>query len=840
MKRKLRGMKRAAIQLDFDLYRVDVPIPGVTGDNLSIIDICPEGVEQTIMFVHGYAGCAETWEHQINHFSRSFRVVVPDLRGHGQSDAPLTQYTMSEMVADLDAVANTLNLPEKFILVGHSFGGSICVEYANAHADRLEKLVLIATAGEYPLPKMAALAYRLPLDILRPLWKYRPRWNAELHVMKRMMLNNLRKWQGWPLLRNITTKTLVITGERDRYFPRYVFEEVGEKVPGAEVYDVGSAKHKVQLERHQAVNRAIERFITGNERRSWRDHTPETHHRPWLASYGENIPLTVPIPHQPLFRFLDGAADWMPKRKALIFYGTEISYEQLVRRANRFANILHGLGVGLGDRVMVIMPNVPQMVVAYYGTLKAGGVVVMSNPEADAPQIAQQIQLTRPKIVVTLRSFSDLVKVVQAHTSVENVILADIRNVMSGGAYRKLMARWGVDVSETEVADENLGEHCLLLSDLMRDADVIPPSITVSHTDLATILFTSGTVDEPKGVCLSHANLVANALQTRHWVHGLFYGQETCLSVVPLTHSYGLTNALNVPIALAATIVLMPVFEVEEILEQIKKYQPTIFPGVPSMYTVINQASGVRGYGLDSIKACISGAAPLPVEVQEAFEKLTRGRLVEGYGLTEASPVTHANPLQGVRKIGSIGVPIPNTDAKIIDLVTGEDLGAGQIGELAIKGPQVMMGYWEDEEDTRQVLVDGWLHTGDVAVMDEDGYFQIISRKRDTIMSGDYSVYPRDVEEVLYEHNKVLEVAVVGIPTGETGQSNGQDKIKAFVVPRSGTTLSEEELLELCRRRLKEYEVPWEIEFRETLPKSFVGKVLRRMLLEENTSVSKE
>jgi long-chain acyl-CoA synthetase len=243
----------------------------------------------------------------------------------------------------------------------------------------------------------------------------------------------------------------------------------------------------------------------------------------------------------------------------------------------------------------------------------------------------------------------------------------------------------------------------------------------------------------------------------------------------------------------------------------------------------INQAPNVRSYGLESIKACISGAAPLPVEVQEAFEKLTRGRLVEGYGLTEASPVTHANPLYGLRKVGSIGVPIPNTEAKIVDLATEADLPPGQIGELVVKGPQVMQGYWQDKEATQAVLKDGWLYTGDVAVMESDSYFQIIGRKRDTIMAGEYSVYPRDVEEVLYENSKVMEVAVVGVPAAENGQ-----KIKAFVVPRPGANLSEEELLVLCRRRLDEYAVPWEIEFCQELPKSFVGKVLRRMLVEEN------
>ena len=300
---------------------------------------------------------------------------------------------------------------------------------------------------------------------------------------------------------------------------------------------------------------------------------------------------------------------------------------------------------------------------------------------------------------------------------------------------------------------------------------------------------------------------------------------------MPLTHSYGMTTAMNIPIVVGATIVLLPVFELQQVLDHIKEYKPSIFPGVPSIYAAINNAPNVREYGLNSIKACISGAAPLPVEVQEAFQKLTHGRLVEGYGLTEASPVTHANPLRGDAKTGSIGIPIPNTDAKIVDLVSGKDLPPGQIGELLVRGPQVMKGYWQAEgkSDPDTSFTDDWLHTGDVAVMDADGFFKIISRKRDTIMAGEFSVYPRDIEEVLYENSKVLEVAVVGV----TRKGWLGSKVKAFVVPRPGTTLSEEELMELCRKRLDEYAVPWEIEFRETLPKSFVGKVLRRMLVEE-------
>jgi long-chain acyl-CoA synthetase len=291
-----------------------------------------------------------------------------------------------------------------------------------------------------------------------------------------------------------------------------------------------------------------------------------------------------------------------------------------------------------------------------------------------------------------------------------------------------------------------------------------------------------------------------------------------------------MTTAMNLPLAMGATVLLLPVFELKQVLQHIKQFKPTVFPGVPSIYMAINQAPDVSTYELSSIKGCVSGAAPLPVEVQEAFEKLTRSRVVEGYGLTEASPVTHINPVEGMRKVGSIGIPIPNTDAKIVDLATREDLPVGQIGELVVRGPQVMQGYWNpsDESDAESVLKEGWLYTGDVALMDADGFTQIIGRKRDTILAGDYSVYPRDVEEVLYENSKVMEVAVVGVPSGERRQ-----RVKAFVVPRPGTQLSKEELLALCRKRLAEYAVPWDIEFREELPKSFVGKVLRRILVKE-------
>lgn len=824
MKRELRGIKRSDIQLDFDLYRVNVPMPGVVGDQLSVIDIRPEEVERTIVFVHGYAGCAETWERQINYFAKEYRVVVPDLRGHGQSDAPYTRYAMPELVADLYAISQHLRLPPQFDLVGHSFGGAVCVEYASAHPEQISHLVLIATAGEYPVPKAVALAYRLPTALLRPVWDYRPRWNAELHVMKRMANNNMLQWRGWGMMRSLRVPTLVITGERDTYFPRQVVEQVAQTIPGAERVDVGASKHKIQLERHQAVNRAIVRFIQADQAEmTWRrqeDESQAEQGRPWLKAYGKATPKTVPIPAQPLTKFLESAADWFPKRPATIFQGRKLTYARLNQRANQFAHTLHGLGIRPGDRVMLFLPNTPELVIAYYGTLRAGGVVVLPSLHGDAAQIVEQARSTGVEVMVTLHEFGALARAAQAQAGVRDVLTVTMPRPTQPSVQRAMLHALGFMGEAPQPEAESVGRS---MAELIQDAPPHDLNVPLASANLAVIAFTAGVHGAVKGACLTHGNLVANTLQVRHWLHDLQYGQETFVSALPLLHSLGMTTAMNLPIAVGATMLLLPGFDTTELLDVIWNYQPTIFPGLPAMFAAVSRIRNLRGHGFGSVRTCLSGGAPLPVELHEAFERLTRARLLECYGLTEATAITHMNPLNGRRGAGSVGAPLPNTDARVVDPASGAELAADQVGELLVKGPQVMAHYWV--EPAGAMLSDGWLPTGDLAVMDSEGHFRIVGRQEDVIWLPEGAVYPRDVEEVLYENNQVLEAAVLW-----SVDDVGATQVKAYVVPRPRGKLTSEELINFCQHRLDAHAVPTQIVFCQDLPKSATGKVIRALL----------
>jgi long-chain acyl-CoA synthetase len=823
------------MEVDLELYREEALVSDDPPVRLSYIEVAPEHPAGTIVFVHGYGGYAMQWQNQLKAFSDQYRVIAYDVRGHGRSDAPYSKYSMPEFQADLDALLKHLDVELPFILVGHSFGGAIVTEFAHRRPETLSHLVLIATTGEYPLHPVAVAALRLPLTILRPLQRFvRRQLMAQAHVLKRLYLNNMSQWNGWSMFRDLRMPVLVIRGERDQVYPTAVFEEVARTIPDAEDVNIGVSSHLVPLERADAVNRAIGRFIGGQpDEPSWWGSNGGSglmKDRPWIKHYEQGVPAVLGLPKRPLFRLLHSTVRRYGNRPALVFYGKTLSYRQLDNDCNRLANALRSLGVERGTRVMLVMPNSPQFVIAYYAVLKAGGVVVSTSPVNDPDELQRQVVDSQVDWLLTLTLYRSTAREILAATQLRGVIYTNIKEYM--GLVTRLGFEWTREAKEGHRLDSELEKGEYLWPSLLRTHPPTRPQVEVSPESVAVIKYTGGTTDKPKGVMLAHRAVLANALQTRHWITDLKEGRETVLAVLPFSHSYGMTAAMNVAIALGARIVILPSFQTVEVLQHIKRYKPTLLPGVPTMYMAINQFKGVRKYGISSIKACISGAAPLPVEVQEAFEKLTRGRLVEGYGLSEASPVTHSNPLRGLRKVGSIGIPIPGTDARIVDLLTGQPLPVGQIGELAVRGPQVMNGYWgREDESERSLTADGWLLTGDIARMDEDGYFQIISRKKEMILAGKYNVYPRDVEEVLYEHPGVKEVAVVGLHIA--GQDD-QQKVKAYVVPRPGSTLTAEELIALCKRRLKEYAVPAEVEFRAELPRSFVGKVLRRLLVEED------
>ncbi|KAA3647087.1 MAG: alpha/beta fold hydrolase [Chloroflexi bacterium] len=818
------------MSIDVELYRREIRVSNDPLVRLSAIDLHPDHAEHTLVLIHGFGGWSRQWKYQLLEFSARNRVIAIDLRGNGRSNAPRSEYDMQETVSDIHKALEVLEVEDKVVIVGHSFGGAIATDFALAHPEKVERLVMIATAGEFDLNPFLKFLLALPTPLLNAAGPFVRSWiSAPPRVMKRAYDNNLSKWVGWDKFGELTVPTMVIRGNRDRVFSSPAFEEVAHRIPGAEEVNVGASGHMVQLERRDAVNRALHRFMKDTPR-SWRedDNTGDggpgaelLAERPWLSHYEEGVPDTVAIPNVSLPRMLRSAVRRFPLRPAVIFEGKRLTYRRLNQETNRFANALRSLGVDKGDRVMLLMPNIPQFVIGFFGILKAGATAVFTLPLNQPDEIIRQIEDADVKVLVTINQFGKLAEKALATTQLEHVIFSNASD------YLPLLKQIGLLFSSARRKSFSLpiklekGMHELgkMLYKHSRSA----PEINLDPDDLAVIQFTGGTTDAPKGVMLSHRNLVANTVQMRHWMPAAQEGKERFLCVIPFSHAYGLTASLNVGISVGATLILKANFEVEDTLKSIKRYKPTIFPAVPHMYVGISNFPGVRRFNVASINACISGAAPLPVEVQERFEKLTKGRLVEGYGLTEASPGTHANPLNGLRKVGSIGIPMPSTESRVVSLKNHRKvMPVGQIGELAVRGPQIMQGYWNNPKATKNAITrDGWLLTGDVAQMDEDGYFRIIARKADMWYpeKPEEPAFPRDVEEVLFEVPQVDEAAVVAI----AGQAI------AFVISK-GKKPTAESLIAYCKRRLPPALVPKLVIFVEDFPRTFIGKVLRREL----------
>jgi long-chain acyl-CoA synthetase len=563
--------------------------------------------------------------------------------------------------------------------------------------------------------------------------------------------------------------------------------------------------------------------------------TNQSLERPWFAHYDQWVPRRLEYPDIPLHRFLSASAQKYPDRDAIIFYGRRLTYRALDEAATRFAAALTDRGLAKGDRVSLFLPNCPQMVIAYYGTLRAGGLVVSTSPLYSVRELAHQLNDSGAETIVVLSKLYPLVKEVAPKTGLKRIIVTNIKEYFPPLLRLLFTLLKEKPQGHRPAVERRPGTEWL--SDLLSSAPAQPSATVVGPDDPALLQYTGGTTGLAKGAVLTHRNLVANTIQTGAWMvkpalstaEGEKGTNEIFLGAIPFFHVYGMTVVMNLCISLGHTMVLIPQFKVKEVLETIVKYRPTLFPGVPTMYVAINNDPEVGRYDLHSIKACLSGAAPLPIEVANRFEALTGARLVEGFGLTEASPVTHANPLFGARKVGTIGLPLPDTDAKIVDLETGErTLPPKEIGEVVVKGPQVMAGYWNQPNETAMALRNGWLYTGDIGSMDEQGYFTIVDRKKEMIIAGGFNVYPREVEEPLYEHPKVKEVVAVGLPDPYRGET-----VKVYVVLKPGERATEQEIIDFCKQKMAKHKVPTLVEFRQELPKTLVGKALRRILREE-------
>jgi long-chain acyl-CoA synthetase len=550
--------------------------------------------------------------------------------------------------------------------------------------------------------------------------------------------------------------------------------------------------------------------------------------KPWLQHYPEEIPASLEYSKEPVQQYLINAAKRFPGKIAIHFMGKEMSYKELYEETLSFASYLQEIGISKGDRVAIMLANTPQAVISYFGILMAGGIVVQTNPLYTERELEFQMKDSGAKAIITLDILYPRVSKVMPKTELKHIIVTAIKDYLpfpKNLVYPFIQKKqYGIVVNV-----KHEGSTHLLKEIVSRKLNTLVIPEMDFEEDIALLQYTGGTTGQPKGVMLTHKNLVANSSMCSAWLYKCKPGEESVLGIVPFFHVYGMTTVLILTIMQANKMIILPKFDALTTLKTIQKQRPTLFPGAPTIYIGLLNHPDLKKYDLSSIDSCISGSAALPHEVQHDFEEITGGKLVEGYGLTESSPVTHSNFLWDRPRVkGSIGVPWPDTEARIVSMDTGEQLPVGEIGEIIIKGPQVMKGYWNRPDATEETLKDGWLYTGDLGYMDDQGYFYVVDRKKDMIIAGGFNIYPREIEEVLYEHPDILEVVAAGIPDPYRGET-----VKVYIVLKEGASVTEEELNKFARKSLAAYKAPRLYEFRKELPKTAVGKILRRNLVEE-------
>jgi long-chain acyl-CoA synthetase len=539
---------------------------------------------------------------------------------------------------------------------------------------------------------------------------------------------------------------------------------------------------------------------------------------PWLKNYEDGVPPSLEYPRVSLTHFLQESAESFPQNSAMVFAGRKFTYREVQEKVDSLAAALNALGVRKGEHVGLLLPNSPPFIIGYYAILKVGGIVVSLNPLSVEREILHFLKHAGIRTLIVAEPLFPRIAEIAGQSSLENILVACLRE---WAELKKPFEKSKLAVPAGKKKGVRLLEPLL-----EKYTGKKIPVISLEPEDEAVLQYTGAISEGIKGVVLTHGNLVANTLQIRSWVVRARKGKEVVISVLPFFHVYGMAVAMNVPIYLAATMVIIPRFEVMSTLQSIKRHRPTFFPGVPTMFVALSQEKSAEKYNLSSLRVCYSGAAPLAMDTLEDFEKLTGARVTEGYGLAEASPATHCNPVFGKRKPESIGLPYPDTLAKIVDLETGDKmLSPGEVGELCVYGPQVMKGYWKSQEETARAVRNGWLYTGDIARMDEDGYFFILDIKKDMIIAGGFNIYPKDIDQVLAEHPKVAQAVAVGIPDRYRGET-----VRAFIVLKGGQTATEEEILDFCRKNLAKYKVPTQVEIRASLPQASSNKILRRLL----------
>ena len=548
--------------------------------------------------------------------------------------------------------------------------------------------------------------------------------------------------------------------------------------------------------------------------------------RPWMDKYDDEVVRDFMPTVAPLHTLLDRAAERFPNRMAVHFQNWSIRYRELAVLSGIVAARLRDLGVEPGDRVAIMLPNLPQTIIAYWAALRAGATLVMTNPLYMETEIIHQFNDSGAKVLITLDALWPKVGGILDQTHIQKVIVTTIPDGLSfplNTLYAFKNRKKKVDVPYD-------GNRIIPWRDFIKGRDSYTCDSISPEKHIAVLQYTGGTTGLAKGCMLTHANLIINARQCSEMLCRLGKKEQECfLGVMPFFHIYGLTVCLNFNTLIAGKLIVFARYVPKEVLKGINKHHPTVFPGAPSVYTSLLHQKDIGKYNVSSIKYCISGSAPMPVDHFDKFQQATGAIICEGYGLSEASPVTHINPAHKIRKHGSIGIPLPGTDAKIVDADLGGDaLPPGKIGELCIRGPQVMSGYYLREDETADVLRNNWLYTGDIAYMDEDGYFFIVDRKKDMIINAGFNIYPREIDEVLYAHPKIKEAVAIGIPHHNRGEA-----IKVFVVLKDGETMEKADVVAYCREKLAAYKVPRLVEFRTELPKTMVGKVLRRALREE-------